>query len=161
MIVTAIETLTEESLNLAFVKTRLLDQEIKLKNESNENSAKVLNVVWENTSKKSFDNASKGFHGKIKTNKRNNSIKCHHCGRKGHIKSNCYYYKRTLQHKGEAKKNPRANIAKQKMRSLKKEKEAQGTRDFAFMAGGCEDTTKNKITFYLDSGSTYHLINRI
>ena len=71
-IVTAIKTISEESLNLAFVKTRLLDQEIKLKNDSNENSARVLNVLWKGTSEKN-PKTSQVFHGKMK-NKKNNAI---------------------------------------------------------------------------------------
>lgn len=81
-IVTAIETLSDENVSLAFVKTRLIDQEVKIKNENNDTSKKVLSVmaqkknnVFKNRSfKKRLNNQQNTFKGK-----QNNRIKCHHC----------------------------------------------------------------------------------
>ncbi|CAK9834334.1 Copia protein, partial [Anthophora retusa] len=69
-VITAIETLSEDNLTTAFVKTRLLDHEIKLKTERKQGS----------------------------------NIKCHHCGRKGHVIKNCFYYKRNNFHQNHEKR---------------------------------------------------------
>lgn len=51
-VVSAIQTLSDESLSLAFVKTWLLDYKIKLRSDSGETSRKVLHVETQNQDKK-------------------------------------------------------------------------------------------------------------
>ncbi|CAD7085649.1 unnamed protein product [Hermetia illucens] len=102
-VITAIETLSDDSLSLAFVKTRLLDHEVKLTNEGRTLCEQVLHVENVSYNKKKFK--QKGAMNKSDFNRHNNKInklkfpkntrkfECHHCGRKGHIKKDCYYYK--------------------------------------------------------------------
>ena len=100
-LVTAIQTQEDDKLNYAFVKIKLLDYEVKLKNEKSDTSVKVLktekksehekikkNKVFKgNFNKKQFktkQNFKDRFH---KFNK-----KCEHCGRKNHEKKDCFFY---------------------------------------------------------------------
>jgi len=83
-VITAIETLAVENLTLAFVKNRLLDHEIKIKNDSVDTSRKVMkafvpnnnyhNNFKNNAFKNKVTKPKKNFKGKPKHN-----IKCHHC----------------------------------------------------------------------------------
>lgn len=166
-VVTAIETLAEDNLTLAFVKTRLLDHEIKLKNESTDTSCKILHVEnqSENFKKRKFDNSKYNNknnykdYKEIKNNyknkslKRTQNIKCFHCGRKGHAKKNCYYFQRMIQgHNAETNRARQVQAV-----SLIQNKES----GFAFMAGVHEEIIKpNEITFILDSGASDHIVNR-
>lgn len=144
-IVTAIETLSDENSTLAFVKTRLLDQEVKIKNENNDTSKKVMSViaqkknnVFKNRSfKKRLNNQQNTF-----KRKQNNRIKCHHCGKEGHIKKDCYSYKRSLNNNNNKENNNQAQSAT--------------SAGFAFMVRDVKDTSCG---FVLDSGASDHLIN--
>lgn len=155
-VITAIETLSEDNLTLCFVKTRLLDQEVKLKNEGSDTSTKVLHVRAE-TSGRRFD---------IRSNPKNlkdtkKILKCYHCGRKGHVKKDCYYFKRrNIQHMYDRQHQPNQQ-RKQVDRphtvqtvevndGATKSSEANG---FAFMTSTHEaDDNGAQITFLLDSG---------
>lgn len=113
-VITPIETLSEDNLTLAFVKTRLLDHEIKLKSKSSDTSCKALQVQTQekqnSNNPKQFKNSSSGQNHKFKSNKKSFGVKCHQCGRKGHMKNNCYYYKKTQQDKAN-KVNEKKNCS--------------------------------------------------
>lgn len=158
-VITAIETLSEENLTLAFVKTRLLDQEIKLKRESADTSGKVLQAERDNNyvmeqkkNVKPFRNEPYKRHfSKVRKAK---NIKCYHCGRIGHIKKDCYHYKRQIQHQ----KNSNSHRTVQ---AVQVEASTSSSAGFAFMTGQLDVTQdENTITFLLDSGASDHIINR-
>ena len=97
--ITAIETLSENNLTLAFIKTKLWDHEIKLRHESSDTSSKVLHAgktddfIYKITIpefKKSWKNNNRQGQGKLSQNKQIN-VKFQHCGRKGHMKKNCFH----------------------------------------------------------------------
>ncbi|CAD7078412.1 unnamed protein product [Hermetia illucens] len=158
-VITAIETLSDDSLSLAFVKTRLLDHEVKLTNEGRNLCEQVLHFENVSYNKKKFK--QKGAMNKSDFNRHNNKInilkfpkntrkfECHHCGRKGHIKKDCYYYKNSKSKFD--KKNESESSAKNAYAS-----------GFAFMIGDNyeSDHVKNEIEFVIDSGASDHIINR-
>ncbi|CAK9833160.1 Copia protein [Anthophora retusa] len=155
-VITAIETLSEDNLTASFVKTRLLDHEVKLKTENDCTSTKVLHVQ---TIKKNKGLGHKSFFKNQAVKKSHNyskkgpMIKCHHCGRNGHKKRDCYYYKRNQQYNEEMKRSI------QTVQISEPSGSQENTSGFAFIAGNNE--TKNslgKITFLLDSGASDHIV---
>lgn len=168
-IITAIETLSEDNISLAFVKTRLLDHEVKLGNENKDTSAKVLNIeaVNENlkkgVSKDKFIKRKKfqfNKNNKFKINKNNFNVKCHQCGRKGHIKRDCFYYKKGLEFRNNERKRTVQSV---QISDPSNSNSDANISNFAFMAGDFETVTsiqRNKISFILDSGASDHIINR-
>lgn len=177
-VVTAIETLSEDNLTLAFVKTRLLDHEVKLRNDNNDTSAKVLQVEtrtenynkrrkFENTKKynNQKNNLTNNYNQKNNRNysqKKTNYSKCHHCGRRGHMKKDCYYFKRMNQENNSGQDNRTRTVQTVELTPQAQASTSDGFSGFAFMTGDYqeEDVLDNKITFILDSGASDHLTNR-
>lgn len=166
-VITAIETLSEDNLTLAFVKTRLLDHEVKLKNESSDTSVKVLQVERKNRHefrKRKFDNSqiNKGnnsYNQKYNKQKKNSHfLKCYHCGRKGHVKTDCFYFKRAQQQ--QQQKNTERTRTVQAV-EISEPSTSSNFSGFAFMMGDYQaDNDESRVTFLLDSGASDHIINR-
>lgn len=166
-VITAIETLGDENLTLAFVKKRLLDYEIKLDNESKDTSAKVLNMSTENSHPNKFKPQPLKKHKNFKSinkkksfkSKKSSNSKCHFCGRIGHFKADCHYFKKhmkSIMPNNQESRNLQYINTDQEVQKL--DNNHQG---FAFMAGDFQLTTSaNEIVFLVDSGATDHLINR-
>jgi len=127
-VITAIETLSEENLTLAFVKNRLLDHEIKIKSDNNDTSKKIMTADVKNNINKNYKNNYKNHNNnyKYKNQKYNtnnntrkpykgkpkiNNLKCHHCGKQGHIKKDCYGYKRLMNNENNKENNKQAHTA--------------------------------------------------
>ncbi|CAD7093898.1 unnamed protein product [Hermetia illucens] len=164
-VITAIETLSDDNLSLGFVKTRLLDHEVKLTNEGRNLCEQVLHVENVSYNKKKFK--QKGAMNKSDFNRHNNKInklkfpkntrkfECHHCGRKGHIKKDCYYYKNS-----KSKFDKKNETMDKKSESSAKNAYASG---FAFMIGDNyeSDHVKNEIEFVIDSATKRGKLNVI
>ena len=153
-------------MTLAFVKTRLLDHEVKLKTESKDASVKVLQAVHEdtaaNTKMNNFKYPKFRGHSKNNNNKKNfkskkknfGNLKCHHCGRKKYLIKNCIFYKKSQQYAAGRNKTVQKSETNQSTTLY------SDTSNFAFMAGNYQhDNTSNKMIFLLDSGASDHLIN--
>lgn len=171
-VVTAIQTLSDDNLSLAFVKTRLLDHEIKIKNESNDTSTKVLNAYTKNTNKgnnsqknwtsqerkphRGYNQETKQFRFKTHNKKSNKSytVKCDHCGRKNHTKRDCFYYKKI------GNKNYNTSRNEKNLQMI----QTADSQNFAFMMKSTPLQNKSgspdDIIFILDSGATDHIINQ-
>lgn len=83
-IVTALETIEAEKLTLDFIKGKLLDQEMKRKNNK---IVHPCSPAFFNNSKRNENLKKPGSSGKFQ------QLKCHHCGRKGHTRTECWFRK--------------------------------------------------------------------
>ena len=160
-VITAIETLSEDNLTLAFVKIRLLDHEVKLREECSDTSSKVLHANTSQSANRGIiegQKSSKNNHGKWKPRKQfrnyNNqqTTKCHQCGRSGHKIKDCYYYKKNRKYNEERKRTVQTVHMT--------EQSHNNASGFAFMAGDYQLEAGEKVIFLLDSGASDHLINQ-
>lgn len=166
-IITAIETLTEDNLTLAFVKTRLLDHEVKLNIDSKDTSLKVLHVEKEEAlnSKRSGNSENFSFNKK-KQNKKQfknknfgkkkfnfNERKCHYCKKKGHQIKDCWTYQKKI-----LNKNDNERIV-QTINTHDGDNSSANFSGYAFVASCKNFENKSPFNFLLDSGASDHLIN--
>lgn len=153
--VTALETLEPKKLSLEFVKGKLLDQEMKMKNQQ-ESEADGSTAVFYSNSKNQFDDYKKYRHGNGHQNHRGGQqqgqhwhaeqtkqYRCHNCGKIGHKRSEC-------------RQRKQANQAEVLPESSEE--------SIAFIATGTkaiEQETGDITKWYVDSGATDHMINSI
>lgn len=159
-VITALETMSKDDLNLAFVKSRLLDHETKLRSETvtgfkvlqtdSQSSSSTFNKRYKNYNKQHFKKKS---HYKKFSPKKFQYKYCEHCGRKNHIKRDCYYYKQmTGKHREQSR-------VIQQIETTNTNQES-----FAFMLQNMcrqSDSAKNHLTFLMDSGATDHIVNQL
>ena len=151
-VITAIETLSEDKLTLAFVKTRLLDHEIKLQNNCRDTSAKLLQATAQNVQKTNrpiFNKYKSNIKNKTIRNKNRSTVKCHHCGKIGHIKKDCFHFKKTFTNDHNADSSKQAQMVT-----------ADQPTGFAFMMRRCMSSSSSTgASFILDSGASDHIVN--
>ena len=132
-VITAIETLQNE-ITIEFVKSRLLDEELKLSNKK-PNSLKVCESEV--------------------TFKAQNDLKCYGCGKTNHKYADCWYRNKS-NHRGRGNRG-RSGFNKGQYFTRKKENANKANTDITFIANHC--TTEEDIdTFIVDSGATEHLV---
>lgn len=131
-IVAALETVAADKLTLEFVKSRLMDEEMKRKHlQSKQEEVEVGKAA---------------FSGNMRNR---NNLKCYNCGKRGHKRSEC-----RLEKKQFWKKSNQANSAE------KQDEIGEGA--LSFMTGRGKILTEHDNTtfvMYIDSGATDHLIN--
>lgn len=161
-VITALETLAEEQLNLVFVKTRLLDHEVKLKAEPT-TELKALqtgNKHFGAKNSSSFYKNNRTYPQKKNYYQPGNSMHkiskmfCDHCGRRNHFKKDCRYFKKLQQN------NQSANFKKSANNIESCNNDEDG---FAFMISKCKLSANylenDTVSFLLDSGATDHIVN--
>lgn len=179
-VIVAIETISENELNYDLVKTRLTDYETKINEDNIDTSTKILHVRntnnmnkkvnynYHNKNNKYRADQQKGYNkrpfkkiynpvngGKFKQNLKNRKqLSCHHCGRKGHMKDDCFYYKRSCKFQ--------QNRTLQTVH-ITNPSTSQEDHIAFMMTSACEKLIPENtdgINFILDSGATDHIINR-
>lgn len=164
-VITALETLGEAQLNVAFVKTRLLDYEVKMKNETTtalkilHTSAGTSSNYISNYKRKKPNNYYRGTKKQVQprssSNYKMSKMYCDHCGRRNHFKKDCRFLKKTETNGSGSSSNQHAANT---IMAEHNEKDS-----FAFMFSPCKlpdsNHNQNEIIFLLDSGATDHIVN--
>lgn len=163
-VITAIKTMSDDRLTLAFVKKLLQEHEQKLKKESVDTSTKALQFQPKLSTQRKQIN--KKYFSKPKTGFKNTHQKCFFCGRKNHQKKDCFYYKQFMK-RGDHPKSKEHQRRFHKSRHSPEIMTAtlppqEMKNSFAFMINTQEHAkpaNNEKLKFILDSGATEHLVN--
>lgn len=155
-IVTALETLETEKLMLEFVKGKFLDQEIKRKNDHEENendttTAFSTKMAYSRYKKQNYTKNNSGFN---KNYTKSFNFNCHNCGKLGHQRKDCRFLKQ-------------ANHSSAEKRD---DHQSRGPRDDhhgyhitclaeALKSSTETETESDMVNFYVDSGATDHMVN--
>lgn len=143
--------MTDERLTLAFVKGMLMEHEEYLVRENADTSMKALHFRATNTNEKCKKKDKFSPRNKP-TFKNKQTQKCYHCGRKNHIKRDCYFYKQSVKVQEKYKKKNNQEVSAST---------AVIKESFAFMM--CNENLNHDDdgsgSFVLDSGATEHIIN--
>ena len=113
---------------------------------------------WESVTEKLLHEESKLLNNNTSTTndnqllmvKQKKTIKCFECGKLGHLKKNCYVYKRKNKHKNNFEK---ANSVVQNNKNVKSDE------SITLIASALNVTSERSNTWIIDSGSTNHMCN--
>lgn len=135
VISTALDTLDDSKLTVNFVKSKLLDHELKNCQTSDLN-----------------DTAFSGTKYKV-------SVTCNYCGRKGHYWRDCEKRKKNFKKnsKFENSRVEKVNICDGESDTSEVEEENEEEDEFVFLSSSDEPTST--VTWFLDSGATEHMTN--
>lgn len=153
-VVTAIETLSMKELSISFVKIRLCDEETKRNSNSKKlkNSSNGCNAFYTKGEKNEKEKS-----GSVPGKNSKHKDCSHFCGKKGHIKPNCLELKKRNAAK-ETKtatsdsKNPTSSAC------LTNTSNETVVPAHSFIAACDVNKGLDKCHWYLDSGSTEHLV---
>ena len=134
-VVTAIETLSSDQLDVNFVKSRLLDEEAKRTDSKKKTNASEPSAIF--LAKSSWKETNTSKKGSFK-------YRCYNCDMVGHKRSECK--KKNVTRKQTSSVNLTSN----------NETKPRESDYYCFSAGTAN--MKNVLNFYLDSGASEHLV---
>lgn len=136
-VITVLET-SSAQLSVEFVKSKLLDYELKMKNE-------VVNTERNNKEDCAFK--SNAWHRK-----------CYNCGSTNHLKADCNKPPRKYNNTSTTSQNKKKNF--NKAYTTTTDKTFKDNAEISFLALSCETKSEQTINFVLDSGATNNLVTR-
>lgn len=135
-VITAIETMNAD-IDMEFVKAKLLDQELKIRNKASNNDENVAT---------SFKAAQ---------------IVCYKCGKKGHKSFECLTKDVNIKYNEKRNYHGKLNRGRGRGRGYHShsQKVNEADSEVSFIALSCKTENLDNKTFIIDSGATQHLVS--